>query len=77
MTASPPRGDFPDPIERAALNAELFATGAETGFWDDGGRPAPWPDDWTPDGWAAGTSQRDQLHPELEGEALFRALEGF
>ena len=42
---------FPDEAERDALNAALFATGAETGFWDDQGSPAPWPDDidqWTP-----------------------------
>ena len=43
---------IPDPNQRAALNAALAATGAETGFWDDHGRPAPWPDDidqWLPD----------------------------
>jgi hypothetical protein len=42
---------IPDPDARAALNAALLATGTETGFWDDQGRPAPWPDDideWTP-----------------------------
>ncbi|MDT4993712.1 MAG: hypothetical protein QOH97_3604 [Actinoplanes sp.] len=42
---------IPDPDERAALNAALLATGTETGFWDDQGRPTPWPDDideWTP-----------------------------
>jgi hypothetical protein len=40
---------IPDPAERAALNAALHATGAGTGFWDDHGRPAPWPadiDEW-------------------------------
>jgi len=40
----------PDAEERARLNAALRSTGAETGFWDDHGRPAPWPDDiedWT------------------------------
>ena len=29
----------------------LLALGYETGFWDDHGRPAPWPDDideWSP-----------------------------
>jgi hypothetical protein len=43
---------IPDPDERAALNAALLATGTETGFFDDQGRPAPWPDDideWTPE----------------------------
>ena len=42
---------IPDPHDRAALNASLLATGAETGFWDETGRPAPWPDDieeWRP-----------------------------
>jgi hypothetical protein len=48
-----PAGDraIPDPADRAALNAALHATGAETGFWNENGRPAPWPDDideWTP-----------------------------
>jgi hypothetical protein len=44
--------DLPDADERAAFNAALLATGAETGFWDERGRPAPWPDDiddWRPD----------------------------
>ncbi len=35
---------LPDADERARLNAALLDTGAETGFWDDDGRPAPWPD---------------------------------
>jgi hypothetical protein len=29
----------------------LLAAGYETGFWDDHGQPAPWPDDldeWSP-----------------------------
>jgi hypothetical protein len=46
-----PRADLPAADERARLNAALLATGAETGFWDDHGNPAPWPDDiedWTP-----------------------------
>lgn len=34
---------IPDPEQRAALNAALHTTGAETGFWDDQGRPAPGP----------------------------------
>jgi hypothetical protein len=34
----------PDPHERAALNAALHATAADTGFGDEHGRPAPWPD---------------------------------
>ncbi|MEV0569281.1 hypothetical protein [Dactylosporangium sp. NPDC050588] len=46
------RPEFPARAEREALNAASLATGAETGFWDDLGHPAPWPDDideWTPD----------------------------
>lgn len=49
MTSTP--GTIPDPHQRAALNAALPATGADTGFWDDHGRPAPWPadiDEWRP-----------------------------
>lgn len=45
MTHPPRHPTIPDPDERAALNAALHATGADTGFWDDHGRPAPWPDD--------------------------------
>jgi hypothetical protein len=33
--------DLPDADERARLNAALHATGTETGFWDQDGRPAP------------------------------------
>jgi hypothetical protein len=43
---------IPDSEERAVRNAALFADNIETGFWDDQGRVAPWPDDideWTPD----------------------------
>jgi hypothetical protein len=46
-----PYPDLPDADERARLNAALHATGAETGWWDEHGRPAPWPDDiqdWRP-----------------------------
>jgi hypothetical protein len=42
---------IPAPADRTALNAALLATGADTGFWDQHGHPAPWPDDideWTP-----------------------------
>jgi len=52
--------DLPDADERARLNAALFATGAETGFWDDQGRPAPWPDDI--DDWEPATT--DPITPE-------------
>lgn len=62
MTAAPtPRPGPPDAHERARPNAAIQATGAETGFWDDTGNPAPWPDDiddWTPD-----THQPDPHEP--------------
>jgi hypothetical protein len=51
MTTPTPHPDIPTQAERKALNAALFAIGTETGFWDDNGRPAPWPDDideWAP-----------------------------
>ncbi len=50
MTGTRPQ-PFPDPAERAALNAALLAAGTDTGFWDNSGRPAPRPDDideWRP-----------------------------
>jgi len=43
---------IPDPEERAARNAALFTDNIETGFWDDQGHVAPWPDDideWMPE----------------------------
>ena len=51
MTDPAPRPDIPTRADREARNAALLATGTETGFWDDHGRPAPWPDDidqWAP-----------------------------
>ena len=51
MTPTPPHALIPDPEQRDTLNAALHATGTETGFWDDHGHPAPWPDDiedWRP-----------------------------
>jgi hypothetical protein len=52
MTAAP---QLPDAKQRAELNAALQATGTDTGFWDDHGRPAPWPDDI--DEWRPSTSE--------------------
>jgi hypothetical protein len=52
MTSPTPNPQIPDPADRQRLNAALHATGTDTGFFDDHGRPAPWPDDidqWTPD----------------------------
>ncbi len=51
MNDPTPRPSLPDPAERRRRNAALAVNGTETGFWDDHGRPAPWPDDideWTP-----------------------------
>ncbi|MFI5960353.1 hypothetical protein [Cryptosporangium sp. NPDC051539] len=48
---SPTPSPLPNADQRAAFNAAQLHTGAETGFWDDHGRPAPWPDDidqWQP-----------------------------
>lgn len=36
---------IPDSEERAVLNAALHKVGTPTGWWDDHGRPAPWPQD--------------------------------
>jgi hypothetical protein len=47
-----PGFSIPGAQERARLNTALLAGTAESGFWDDNGVPAPWPDDiedWTPD----------------------------
>ncbi len=44
---------IPDPAQRTELNRQLHATSTDTGFWDNHGRPAPWPDDineWRPSG---------------------------
>ncbi len=39
--SAPERGD----------DSALLAAGHETGWWDEHGRPAPWPEDfWRPDG---------------------------
>jgi hypothetical protein len=43
----------PDAQERARLNAALQSSGVESGFWDEHGNPAPWPDDI--DDWAPAT----------------------
>ena len=43
---------IPDPAQHAALNAALLTDTIETGFWDEHGRPAPWPEDidqWQPE----------------------------
>ncbi|MGN9806826.1 hypothetical protein [Micromonospora sp. L32] len=60
---------IPTPAERAALNAALLATGTETGFWDDTGRPAPWPDDI--DEWTPATEQPPPAHPSVSDAVAF------
>ncbi|MGO9298504.1 MAG: hypothetical protein ACLP52_32280 [Streptosporangiaceae bacterium] len=62
MTAPAPRHPaIPGPRERAALNAARHATGAGTGFWNDHGKPAPWPDDI--DEWRPATAEPISLEP--------------
>jgi hypothetical protein len=62
MTSPTPHPEIPDPAQRQALNAALTTTGAETGFWDDHGRPAPWPDDI--EQWTCATSEPTTSEPE-------------
>lgn len=57
MTEPAYHAEFRDRAEREALNDALLADGAETGFWDDHGRPAPWPDDI--DEWTLDTDKSD------------------
>ena len=40
---------------------DLIAAGYETGFWDDHGRPAPWPEDL--DEWRPVTSEPTSPEP--------------
>lgn len=54
------RAAIPGPVERAALNAALRSTGTETGFWDEHGTPAPWPDDI--DDWRPVTAPPGTIH---------------
>jgi hypothetical protein len=51
MSDPTPHFAIPDPDQRARRNADLLDHGIETGFWDENGIPAPWPDDideWRP-----------------------------
>lgn len=49
MTRHP---DLPDDEQAAAFNADFLARHTNyTGFWDETGQPAPWPndlEDWRP-----------------------------
>ncbi|SCE77486.1 hypothetical protein GA0074695_1008 [Micromonospora viridifaciens] len=65
MTSPTPNPQIPDPADRQRLNAALHATGTDTGFFDDHGRPAPRPDDidqWTPDTGEPTTAEPGQQH---------------
>ncbi len=57
-----PHDTFPDPGQRAAANAALHTDNIETGWWDQHGRPAPWPDDIDP--YRPETGHTDRL-PEI------------
>jgi hypothetical protein len=63
MTGPVPHPDIPSRAERQALNAALHTTGTETGFWDNNGRPAPWPDDI--DEWQPATANPQHHTPRL------------
>jgi hypothetical protein len=43
----------------------ILAAGHETGWWDDNGRPAPWPDDFGDA--AAGRSNGNTRGPDVDG----------
>ena len=49
-----------------AIDLALLHAGYETGWWDDDGRPAPWPDDINE--WRPSTNERVTLQP---GESPF------
>jgi hypothetical protein len=55
---------IPDADLRAELNAALHVTGADTGFWDDHGRPAPWPDEINQ--WRPSTSEPVSYEPHQQ-----------
>jgi hypothetical protein len=56
-----PSGAIPGPAHRAELDAALHVTGADSGFRDDHGRPAPWPEDI--DEWRPSTNESVKLAP--------------
>jgi hypothetical protein len=66
MTDPRPHPAIPRQTDRETLNAALHADNIETGFYDDNGRPAPWPDDI--DQWRPETSK---LTPHQPGEQPF------
>lgn len=60
-----PRPDWPGPGLTQQAYLELLAAGHETGWWDDHGNPAPWPEDFLdPDsGWQPAASN-DPTYPD-------------
>jgi len=60
-----PRLDLPGPGLTRQAYLKLLAAGHETGWWDNRGNPAPWPEDFLdPDnGWqiAGGDDSADRL----------------
>ncbi|MGO9077744.1 MAG: hypothetical protein ACLQDY_01725 [Streptosporangiaceae bacterium] len=53
--------DHPGPGLTRQQYLALLAAGHETGFWNDHGRPAPWPDDI--DEWRPATGEPISLEP--------------
>lgn len=54
-----------DPAAQRKHDLALLAAGLETGWWDDSGRPAPWPEDFLdPDsGWTIASHPSPPLAP--------------
>jgi len=46
----------------------ILTNGGDTGWWDDNGRPAPWPQDFldADAGWTNGNGNRDADNPPEE-----------
>lgn len=66
VSAVPADAHLPSAEDRAARNAAFLVDGTETGFWNDAGVPALWPDDI--DEWQPVT--RESVDPE-PGEPSF------
>ena len=65
MTTNPPF-DLPGPGLTQQAYLDLLATGHQTGYWDEHGQPAPWPDDFLdPDsGWQPAGGDNDPTDPD-------------
>jgi hypothetical protein len=66
------RWNWPGPGHGRDHDLALLAAGGETGWWDDNGVPAPWPEDFLdPDsGWRPAGGGAEPLTRE-PGEPLF------